>query len=164
MSVLEREFNLVKKMWGNGGRWVLIANAYFLAAVTIFVVVWLIAFVFDDDFSPLSSETPQRVIGVEDEGRTLVVEATKCNDTSKEVAVSGVIYIRNLQTNVVTFYRNGAALREPGCKTQVWRNPLPNLEPGEYQLEGIDEARKGEQIQQDPWRTEPFTIEGEHDE
>lgn len=113
-------------------------------------------------FEPLHTPSPQRVENHEVRaGDVLVVHAEKCNHTDEPVAIESLAIFRNLDNRDAVPYREGFGARDPGCTKLRYENQIPpDLPPGNWRVEGIDIARRGEDVQQEPWYTEPFEVTG----
>lgn len=162
MSVLAKEWQFIKEMWANGGKPLVLASIYFFGG--LFILAAAIVFTLfnrDADYSPLNYKNPQAVLSpVVQQGGTLIVDAYKCNDTDKPVAVEGASYWRNLDTQELTLKSATAgAIRDPGCPLLHYENAVPaDLPPGRYQLEGVEKTLDGNRVQGAAWRTEEFVV------
>jgi len=168
MTILSREWGIIKAMYANGGRGLLIANAYFLGGLFILSAAILYALVsHDEPYKPLRNISPQTVLTpVVVQGGTLIVEAYKCNDSDEPVSVSGISSWRNLDTREIIIRNiNNGAVRDPGCPLLHFENRVPiDLPPGRYHLEGVETVLEGERVQREAWRTEEFVVtEGPHE-
>ena len=123
-------------------------------------MIYLVATFKDDPFHPLDNPVPQLVTSpVVHQGGDVLVTATKCNRAKEDVAFISKAYYRNLATRELTLFRSGEGAREPGCKTIDYVNPVPpDLPIGVYQIEGVDTAVQGTQVQREPFRTQPFEV------
>ena len=118
-----------------------------------------------EEFAPLDYASPQRVINpVVRPGEKLIVEAYKCNRADHPIsvqAIDGAPIIRNLDTQELIprpGVRLDAYVREPGCPLLHFENPLPDLAPGRYRLEGVEVATEGEKVQREAWSTQEFCV------
>lgn len=156
-------FQWLHHAWNNGERALILATAYLVGASALLVSVILFSFCSrEDEFSPLRNVVPQDVpIHTAVPGGTLTVNAVKCNDSNKAVGVEGSVFLRNRDNPaiLVAIRERGMVVREPGCVTKQYKNPIPfDVPPGRYRLEGVDITRAGDKEQREPWWTEDFLI------
>lgn len=113
-------------------------------------------------FRPLRNVSPQTIGSpVVARGQALHVTATKCNDSSADVAIKGSSWWIRLDPppRQVVLHQDGGGIRSPGCRTFEFDNVVPPTLPlGTWRLEGIEIARSGSQEQQEGWFTEPFEV------
>lgn len=166
-NVIGEEVALVRRLMGNGGRWLLLANSYFIAAVSILVLVLVIQRVTSvDDFAPLRNENPQPLVGtaVVAPGGIIRNESVKCNDTDDAVAYDSRSYLQGVSDRTVRYVTAVAdgLVRPPGCTEAVFNHEIPDdLPPGVYRYEGIEIARSSDnRTQIEPWFTETFEVTG----
>ncbi len=154
----------VRGMWSNGGRQVVLASLIFAVAIVLYVGATIASVIVrPSPWQPLEDIVPQKVTsaGPVLQGGSVAVTAIKCNRSSQDVAFESKAYYRNIDTGQVTLFREGQGSRPPGCTTYQYVNPVPPaLAPGRYRIEGADIARQGAEIQQEPFRTEPFEVVG----
>lgn len=156
----------VRKLWSNGARSLLIALAFLIGAGLIFASASVFALVSlrDDSYEPLDFKVPQHVVtkGPIAPGGIVEVVGIKCNTSTEDVAVEGKSYYRNLTTLQLTLNTDATAIRPPGCVSFDYHNRVPmTLEPGRYRIEGVEIARSGTNIQQEPYYSEEFCIGSE---
>lgn len=153
----------LRHAWNNGERALILATVYMVGASALLVSVILLSFCSQDpEFSPLRNVVPQDVpIRTVSPGGVLVVNATKCNDSDRAVGIESSVFIRNREDPALLFAirERGVVVREPGCVTKQYRNPIPlEIPPGRYRIEGVDITRAGDKVQQEPWFTEDFIV------
>lgn len=131
-----------------------------LYVVTTIVIIVAAVSWQTDHFDPLRNPSPQRVENrVVKQGGVLIVYATKCNDTDEPVAIQSTAVFRHIVNRNVVPYREGFGARDPGCKDFRYENQIPvDLPVGEWRVEGIDITRRGAQVQQEAWYSDPFEV------
>ena len=151
------------RMWSNGSRSLLIALLIFLAAALGFGIMTLaVVFYRPSEYKPLHNENPQTVENTTVvQGTFVVVTGTKCVRGDEAVALDSRSHFINVndRTKIVTYLVVDGAVRQPGCLTRTFMNPLPpEVTPGRWIIEGEEIARKGTSVQTEPWFTEVFTV------
>jgi hypothetical protein len=158
---------LLRQLWGNGSRSLILAVAFAVGSGLLLTSIILLSIFFrPSPYEPLENVNPQRVLTpVVFTNATVTIEGTKCNRTGKDIGVEGNSFWREKHTNQLVPYRSGGTgVRPPGCETRTFVNPLPDLPEGTWRLEGIDVARSGTKVQQEPWYSDWFAVLGGADE
>ncbi len=158
----------IRKMWGNGGRHLLIAFLGLLASALLFATISIYAlFVLRDaQFSPLPDTSPQLVAEESvAQGGVIHVTAVKCNDSDDATVFDyATVWRRKSDRFAISRTADTNIVRESGCETIVFENKIPSdLPPGVWRIEGTEVARTGAGTQVVGWYTEWFqvTVAGE---
>ncbi len=130
-----------------------------LATSIVFLAVALIA---SASSTPLENIVPQEIAetGPFREHEVISVTAVKCNNSDKPIDVSVTAFWRDMESVTLRTipYVTGVATRPVGCTTYHLTNPIPDLDPGVWRLEGTDTTSEG---QVEPWYTENFEVVGD---
>lgn len=160
---IDHEAALVRRLWGNGGRSLIISGA--LALCSIFVLAAAIVYsvlTATTTFAPFAYTSPQHVItSIVVQGGFVGVDATKCSKSLGDVAFDSRSWWRRLSDNaLIPFKVEDGLVRASGCTTLHFENLVPfDLPPGSYQLEGVDTAYSDDgRVQHETWKTQPFQI------
>lgn len=156
-------FGWIHHAWNNGERALILATAYLVAASGLLVSAIIFSVCSGDSgYSPLYNVVPQSIsVKTAVPGSVVNVHAVKCNNSDRAVGIEGSVFLRdrNNPSVLIVIRERGIAVREPGCLSLIYRNPLPlDVPPGRYRFEGIDVVRSGDQVQQEPWYTEDFIV------
>lgn len=157
-------FATVRKLWGNGGKGLVIVA--FAVALTLLlniaVLIWALRP--DEEFAPMYGrgyEEPQRVSGdVYRAGDSVhVYDVEKCNSLDRPVIVSGRRFWKKEGGNSV-FAGEGTGLWSPGeCRLLEFDNQTPDtLTPGTWHLVGVERAFSMGREQVIGWETSQFEI------
>lgn len=139
--------------------WVVLA----ISAIVLGLGSGFLLFGGDGPWGPLDFHNPQIVLAPQSDlrpGGSVVVQGTKCNNSSDDVAVTAETYWRDEATRKLIPRSIGApGVELPGCHTSTYRNAIPaDLPPGTYVLIGYERGFRDHDTQLEPWFTVPFTV------
>lgn len=156
---------LFARLYSNGSKAMVIACVFaigsglFLTGAVIFSVALK-----PDRYAPILNTNPQQVTGprVVAQGGVIEVTGTKCNTTDEAISITSESWFQRIDDRTQRVPRQPlrSAVREPGCRTTVYRNPIPDdLPPGTYQIQGSEVARSiYNQVQSTGWYSTEFTV------
>ena len=160
---MHSEIAIMRRLWNNGGKALLIAAGGFAASIVILAGAGAYHIVTRPaSFAPLRNVNPQQVATpLVEQGGFVDVTGTLCNDAKEGIGFDSRVWIRKVDTGALIPYAVRLAIvRIPGCETRHFHNPVPaDLPPGIYRLEGVDTAYSDDgRIQREPWFTQPFQV------
>ena len=148
-----------RRMWGNGGRSVLVAFGYSTLATTILIGVLIWQLIPNPPYAPLGPYPVQEVESpVVQSGTAVYITGTKC--VKEAVYVQGEAHFRRLTgpTIIIPLF-SGSRYQVAGCVTRLFENQLPeNMTVGTWIVEGSDTVFKGDETQTIVWNSEPFEV------
>jgi hypothetical protein len=163
-DMVREEVGLIRRMFANGGKWLLLANMYFVASLTIFAIALIVTQCNQPSaFAPMEFHNPAKILAVE--GNLVTATIERCNKQDEDIAVEGSYSVRNVVNGALIKQGEGRAnVWVPGCTIIAPTIALVAVPPGRYELVGATVARsEHNQTQVAAWRSEEFTIEGSDD-
>lgn len=163
----------MSETWGSRlARYATNAAAVLALGLIIGPIVAVALYIYwQDSYHPLRYPSPQHVetdlprqngMAVVRQFGAVRVTGQKCNDSNVPLAIAGRSWWVRQSPRTYMPYKQGEAVRQPGCEPLNFENSLsPLLAPGIWRIEGTERTTAPGRTDEVQWYTEWFLVVGE---